>query len=345
VSGVGNKWRIGLSVCLMLVLVFCMTAVACKPAPEKPTIKFILSHPMVLEHINHPTSVKFMEKLDELSEGRLQVEYHPAGELGDWVVQYEQCMKGAIPMVMTWGASEYDPRLDLTFLAYIVDNWEDGTKIFGPGGTMIPVFDEIVEDMNMKLLGTIPTDFGSIAIRKGVGKVPTKFPDDAKGIKIRVPPIPIGIKRFEAWGFSAVPIPYAELYTALQLGTVDARAFGPPVEIWEMRDVLETYILTRDYFEFAFWLVNADWWATLSAEDQALIQEAVDYALEWAWAEAPRLGLEWIQKVKDYGIKVVELTPEELAQAKRLCYENEWPWMEEQVGKALMDKVKAACGM
>ncbi|WP_028301389.1 TRAP transporter large permease subunit [Oceanospirillum beijerinckii] len=64
----------------------------------------------------------------------------------------------------------------------------------------------------------LSTGFGSVAIRKGVGEVPTNFPEDAKGIKMRVPPVPIGIERFKNWGFTAVPMPFAELYTALQLG-------------------------------------------------------------------------------------------------------------------------------
>ena len=171
------------------------------------------------------------------------------------------------------------------------------------------------------------------------------FPGDAQGIKIRVPPIPIGIKRFEIWGFSPVPIPFAELYTALQLGTVDARSFGPPVEIWQMRDVLETYIWTRDYFEHALWLANKDWWNGLSAQEQKWTQAAVDHATKWAWAEAEQIGQGFIQKIKDYGIEVIELTPEERATAKKLLYEQEWPWMEKRIGTVLVGKVRAAAGL
>ena len=48
---------------------------------------------------------------------------------------------------------------------------------------------------------------------------------------------------------------------------------------------------------------------------------------------------------RDYGIEVIELTPDELAQAKKLIFEQEWPWMEETVGKELIDEIRAAAGI
>ena len=80
------------------------------------------------------------------------------------------------------------------------------------------------------MLGIIPSGFASIATRKGVNSVPVNFPSDGKGLKIRVPNVPIAVQRFETWGFSPLPISYSELHIALQLGSVDARSFAPPAE-------------------------------------------------------------------------------------------------------------------
>ena len=306
--------------------------------------KFIHAHPMTADHIFHPMSQKFMDKLKELLPGKFEVEYHPGGDLGDWTSLFEQVMRGTIPMSMTYGASEIDGRLDLSFLAFIVDTWAGAHKVFGPGGEMAKVFSDIYKERGMELIGIVPADFGGIAIRKGVGKVPTKFPADAKGIKMRVPPIPIGVKRFEAWGFSPVPMPFAELYTALQLGTVDARSFGPPVEIWQMRDVIETYIWTRDYFEYGFWLANKKWWDKRSAEEQKAIRAAADVALQYSWQEGEAISKGFLEKVKGAGIKVVELNAEELAAAKKIVYATEWPFMEGKVGKPLIDRLREIAG-
>ena len=301
--------------------------------------KFIFTQSYNTEHIFHHTSQKFIEKLNS-KDALYKPDYHPGGDLGDWTSQFEQAMLGVIPMTITYGASEFDGRLDLTWLGYVVDSWESAHKVYGPGGPMIDVYNEIFSDLDLIALGTIPTGFGSITISKGVGKVPTSFPEDAKGIKMRVIPSPLAIQRFQNWGFSAVPMPYSELYTALQLGTVDGRAFGPAVEIYQMRDVLESYILTRDYFEHAFWLVNKQWWEGLHEAERNKMQAAVDETLQWVWQEAESIDNGFLEKVREAGINIIELSDEDLAKAKGILYKNEWPYMEEKVGTDIMKLVR-----
>lgn len=306
--------------------------------------EFILAHAYPSDHIFHMASDRFQKELANQN-ADLEISYHPGGDLGDWTSLFEQSMQGVIPMTLTFAASEFDGRLDLSWLGFVVDNWDDARRIYGPNGAITEVYDEILADLDLKALGTIPTGFGSLAIRKGIGKVPTDFPGDAKGIKMRVPPVPIAIDRFKNWGFSAVPMPYAELYTALQLGTVDGRAFGPAVEIWQMRDVLETYVLTRDYFEHAFWLVNKSWYEDLSDTDRKKLDAAANATLEWVWSEAQSIDDGFLQKVRGAGINVVELNTEERAKARKALYANEWPAMEEKVGKEIMDKVRKIAGL
>lgn len=305
---------------------------------------FILAQAMTTDHIFHASSEKFMEQLKAQQSG-YSVEYHPGGDLGDWTSQFEQAMQGVIPMTMTYGASEFDNRLDLTWLGYVVDSWDSARKAYGPNGPMLDVYNKILAENDLVALGLIPAGFGSITIRKEVGKVPTNFPEDAAGIKMRVVPTPLAIERFKNWGFSAVPMPFAELYTALQLGTVDGRAFGPAVEIWQMRDVLESYILTRDYFEHAFWLVNKQWWDDLPEAERNKMRAAADATLEWAWREAEQIDNNYLNKVRDSGIKIVELKPEELSKAKKTLYAHEWPYMETIVGPEIMEMMRKIAGI
>lgn len=305
---------------------------------------FMLAHAYPSDHIFHLTSETFMSQMKKKGSD-LEVDYHPGGDLGDWASIFEQSMEGVVPMSLTFAASEFDPRLDLSWLGYVVDNWDDARKVYGPGGKMSGVYNEIMADLDLVVLGTIPTGFGSVAIRNDVDKVPVNFPEDAKGIKMRVPPVPIGIERFKNWGFTAVPMPFSELYTALQLGTVDGRAFGPSVEIWQMRDVLSAYILTRDYFEHAFWVVNKSWLEDLPADEREKLLAAADATLNQIWDKAQAVDEGFLKQVRDAGIQVVELKPEQLAKAKQLLYTNEWPFMEEIVGPEIMGMMREIAGI
>lgn len=306
---------------------------------------FILAHGFGTDHFVHPVGEQFSELLADASGGAMTVDYHPGGDLGDYIQQFEQAMRGGIPMTLTGPATDLDDRLNISYLAYVVDDWDSARRLYGPGGSMVEILGGVADDLNLKLLGMIPGGFGNIAVRRGVDRRPTSFPENAEGFKMRVPPFEIGVKRFEAWGFSAMPIPYSELYTSLQLGVVDGRSFGPPTEIIEMRDAIGAYILTRDYFDTAFWVVNKDWWNGLTDEQRGWIRSAADTAIADAWEAGERKEKQDLEQIAGYGIDIVELTPEELEKAKSIVYETEWPWMTTVVGEELMNDVRKASGV
>lgn len=302
--------------------------------------RVILASPMPEDHIMHTTAEAFMEALPD--DAGLQIEYHPGGDLGDWTSLFEQVSQGVLPMSMTYAASDLDKRLDITLLPYAFNDWASAEAAIRNDGSLFPVYEEIYADLDMKLLGIIPVDFYGLAMRKGEDRVPTDFPTDGEGIKLRVAPVAIGIEQFQTFGFSPVPMPFAELYTALQLGTVDGRAYATPAEIWQMRDVLSSYILTNDSFEQGAWVVNQQWWDGLTEDQQQAILAARDAALDVAWAQAQDTSEAFKAQIRDAGVEIVSLSDAEMTQAKALARDNVWPWMEEQVGKALIDTVRDA---
>ena len=311
--------------------------------PANAAEKFIFANPMNVDHVFHAISERYMAALAD--ESGIEIEYHPGGDLGDWTSLFEQAMQGVVPMTLTWASSDFDKRLDLIYLGYIVSNWEDAKKLYGPGAGMLEVYNDMLGDLGLHAVGIIPTDFGSVVIRKGVGELPMNFPGDPAGMKIRVPGLSIAVDRFNSFGFAAVPIPLAEVHTALQLGTVDARSFSTAVETYTLRDVLEANILTNDYFEVAFWLVNKAWWDGLDDGVRTALQAAADDTIAWSWDEAERKSDEFLRKARDAGINVVELSDEQMSAAKRIVYDNEWPAMESVVGSDVMDRIRAIVGV
>ena len=324
---------------------FALPALAALPlaGPSQADTSFILANVMDAQNIQNVASRAFMEKLEEVSGGKIEVEHHPGGDLGDWVGLFEQTMQGGIQMTQTWNASEFDSRLDLATLGYTAGTWEECVETYKPGGAMAEFWNTVFPDLNMHLAGILPDGMYGVAVRKGVD-APKAYPGDAEGFKLRVPPIKIGITRFEALGFSAVPMPFSELYTALQLGTVDGAAFQDAATVATMADVYDHYVRTNDICGYSFWLANADWWNGLSESDRATIQSAVDHAVTVAWQEFKAIDDKAIQTMKDAGMEVHYLNEGELAAAKKIVYEVEWAWVEEQVGAETMSAVRAALG-
>jgi len=301
----------------------------------------ILAHIMPTDHIFHKVSEQFMTRLDSESAGKMKIEYHPGGDLGDWSTITEQVMRGAVPMTMTWANSELDPRLDVANLGYVADNWKTARKLYGPGSKMEKLFGDIYSDLGMVLLGTVPTDFTGFVVRKGL-EVPVNVPSDTKGFKMRVPNFPMAIDRYQALGFSVVPMAFSEVHTALQTGGIDGRAYSPPSEVLMFRDVLEAYVYTRESFETTFWLANKKWFNSLSADEQAWVKTSATAATNWAWDNAEKDSAGWFEKIREAGIQVVELSPEQMDTYKQHVVSTEWPIMEKLLGKNTMDDLKAA---
>ncbi|RDW13769.1 TRAP transporter substrate-binding protein DctP [Paracoccus thiocyanatus] len=303
----------------------------------------ILGHIMDSEHIFHHVSERFMERLDELSGGSFAVDYHPGGDLGDWTSITEQVAQGAVQMTMTYNHSELDPRWDLSVLGYVASDWDAAQKIYGPGSVMEGVYAGIMNDLGMELLGIIPTDFAGFIVRKGKA-VPVNFPEDAAGMKMRVPGMPMAIERYNALGFSPVPMAFSEVHTALQTGAIDGRAYSPPVEVPMFSDVLEAYVFTREHFEHTFWVANKAWFDGLTDEQRGWLTEAADEAVSGSWELAQSQSAKWLAEIEAGGVDVVELTPEQQEKHRALVIEAEYPYMENIVGAEIMDQIRAAAG-
>ena len=105
------------------------------------------------------------------------------------------------------------------------------------------------------------------------------------------------------------------------------------------------YVRTSDICGYSFWLVNLDWWQSLPEAERTTIQSAIDHAVTVAWKEFKAIDDKAIQAMKDAGMQVHYLNDEELAAAKQIVYDVEWPWVEEQVGAETMNAVRAALGL
>jgi TRAP-type C4-dicarboxylate transport system substrate-binding protein len=151
---------------------------------------------------------------------------------------------------------------------------------------------------------------------------------------------------YEALGYIATPIPYAEAYSAIQTGIADGQMGGPPFQGWQFKDVNKVWIQYNDFFESWWFAVNMDVWNKLSPEDQAIMLKAAQEESEIQWARAEELDEEYRQKLtKEYGWTIVKLSQEELDAVATHVRKTVWPKMEEIVGKELMDRIYKESGI
>ena len=106
---------------------------------------------------------------------------------------------------------------------------------------------------------------------------PVMTPEDLKGKILRTPNNPGMINMGEALGATVSPIDFGELYTALQMGTVDAEENSlPQIKAGNFHEVTEQVTLTNHQIEIIPLIVPIDFWNGLTEEQQAWVNEAAE---------------------------------------------------------------------
>jgi TRAP-type C4-dicarboxylate transport system substrate-binding protein len=121
-----------------------------------------------------------------------------------------------------------------------------------------------------------PVYFGSRSINLKPDKQ-IKTPADMAGIKLRMPPGEFWQFLGESLGANPTPVAYAELYTALQSGTVDGQD-NPVVasKLMKFDEVTTQFVLTRHVIAYDVMSIRSKIWDAMKPEQQAKFQAAAD---------------------------------------------------------------------
>ena len=149
---------------------------------------------------------------------------------------------------------------------------------------------------------------------------------DMKGLKMRVPDVPAYLAMPRSCGANTAPIAFAEVYLALQNGTVEAQE-NPltTIEAKKFYEVQKHIVLTGHIVDHLNTVISGNLWKKLSADDQKIFTEVTQEAAARATAEIKTNEAKLVQVFKDKGLTVTEINRQEfldtvLANAKFETY-------------------------
>ena len=174
-----------------------------------------------------------------------------------------------------------------------------------------------------------PVYFGSRSINLKPDKL-IRTPADMQGIKLRMPPGEFWQFLGESLGANPTPVAYAELYTALQTGTVDGQD-NPVVasKLMKFDEVTTQFVLTRHVIAYDVMAIRSKIWNAMKPDQQVRFQTAADKAMDENTERFKKQEAEVLEYFKKEGKKVYE--PDQNAfrtfAQKRYVekYGNDWP--------------------
>ncbi|KKB09126.1 TRAP transporter substrate-binding protein [Devosia chinhatensis] len=256
---------------------------------------------------------KFAELVAEKTGGRIELQKFSNGTLGN-EPQMQSSLQGGILEVMVGPTSNLVgsiPEYLIFDLPFFYPDFEAVDKVMD--GRVGDALFERLDELNM--VGLAYWDNGFRHMTNAVRPINTV--EDVAGLNIRVIPNPLFISTFQTLGANPVPLPYPELFTALETRAVDAQE-TPVGLIYSSRfyEVQDHLALTGHVYTPYLLLASKTWFDGLAADDQALVreaaQEAAVYQRNLSRTDADRL----IGLLEEEGMEVTRLSDAEMARMR-----------------------------
>lgn len=270
---------------------------------EKPSYTFRLADNQPPDYPTVLGDKKFAELVEERTDGRIKIEVYPSAQLGDEKSVLEQVQLGAIEFtrINSSPLAEFNNQFTPLGLPYVFES-EDHLWKFLNGEMGTKLLDGLEQS---KMKGLAYFDSGS---RSFYSTKPLESVEDLKGQKIRVQQSKINIDFMTALGASATPMPYGEVFSALQTGIIDGAENNlPSLDSSNHYQEAKNLILDHHQRIPEVLLISKVAWDKLSEEDQKIIKQAALDSVETQRAEWDKYEERSEKKLKDAGVTFTEV--------------------------------------
>jgi len=288
-------------VCSFLVLFLSgeMAHAQTKPMVIRLTALSPIGHPV------HQGLVRFAELVAERTKKQVEIQLFPASQLGDQPTQMNMVKIGSVEMgligsgILGMVVREYN----VDAVMYIYRDRDHMQKVWR-GPIARELGDKFLATQGVRTLNSI----WEVGIRHVLAKKPVRRVEDLNGLKIRSPESALFFEGLKALGARPTTIAFAEVYTALQLGTVDAMEC-PLDWIYTSRfhEVAKYLTLTAHMNNIHSLLVNEKFWQTLSPDIQKVLTEAGLEAGEYANLQIKNSEADYQKKMEQAGVTFISV--------------------------------------
>ena len=283
----------------------------------------------------------FAEYVKEKTNGEIEVKTFPFAQLGSENSLTEQVQSGTLEIaaITTAVLQNYVPQVGVLDLPFIFPDRKTAYAVLADPEFEQKIF-SYLPARGLVGIGWTENEFRDITNSKRE----VRRPEDLKGLKIRVIKSPIYIDAFRELGASPTDLPFAEVYSALQNGTIDAQE-GPLLTsiLIKATEITKYVTKTEHVLTECLIIVSPELWEKLTPERRKIFREAAALALKVNREEnmslmkkLPQSGLSIEEYCEKEGIKVVYPTREEREAFKKVVMPV-WTKYREKLGADLYD--------
>ena len=276
-------------------------------------------HSFKLGHViadDHPAALggkRWAELLAQRSGGKIKVRVHGNGTLGG-DTQMTSAVQGGVQelgIITSSPIASVVKEIGLLDLPFTFNTAQEVDSVLaGPVGQAIAAR---MSDKGLVVLGWMENGFRSITNSKR----PITKAEDLQGLKIRVLQNPVYIDAFNTLGANAVPMPFPEVYPALESKAVDGQE-NPlgTINTSKFNEVQKYLSITRHTYTPYVAVISKKVWDKLTPDEQQLMRETAAEASAYQRDISRKSEARFLAELKQRGMQVNELTPAEAARMR-----------------------------
>jgi tripartite ATP-independent transporter DctP family solute receptor len=297
---------------LTIILVFSVFFAGCsgnKEAASRSTqqkaVNLSLNHVGAVNHFYQDGSLRFGELAKEATNGAITIDVFPASQIASGAKAIEFVQMGTLDIALesTMALENFVPEVGVLNLPFMFKTKQDAFRILD--GEIGKEIERAAEAKGFKILAWWDNGFRAISNSSKA----IKMPEDVRGLKIRVPESRVFIETFQNLGAVPTAMAVSEVFSALQLHTVDGQENTPANFINNKYAEVNKYFSDSKHIYTAEPLImSLSKFNEFSAEQQDALLKAAKEAGEYERQLALKADQEEIEIIRAGGVQVDTLT-------------------------------------
>ncbi len=230
------------------------------------------SHNNTTKHPAHISMVQFAKDVKERSGGRYEIEIFDSAVLGNDTTVVEQLQGGMVEFMKVSASflDSFEDTYSIFSLPYLFESLDHFYKVMN-SDIVKPIYESAI-DKDFLTVGYYTSGTRNFYTTNRA----VRHADDLVGLKIRVMPSPTSIKMMEMLGAHATPLPFADVYTALQQGLLDG-AENNELALIDMKhgEVSKYYCYDMHTMIPDLIIASTEFWNDLSDQDRQMFEECI----------------------------------------------------------------------
>jgi tripartite ATP-independent transporter DctP family solute receptor len=273
----------------------------CGPASAQTKLKWAHVYETIEPY--HTDALWAAEEIKKRTNGKYEIGVFPASQLGNENQINEGLGLGTVDMIYTGAsfAGAIHKPIAITGAPFVLRDF-DHWKAYRDSKLFRDIAKGYEDKTRHKVIALTYYGQRMVTANKAINK-----PEDMKGMKLRVPPAPLFLMFTKSVGANATPIAFAEVYLALQQGTVDGQENPLPTIMAKKFYEVQTHVmLTGHITESLLTIVGSGVWAKLSDAEKKIFEDALVEAASRATNQIRASEQKTAEELRKLGKTVVE---------------------------------------